>query len=387
MHKLLIILCLLIYSCTNEADKNTILFDSLKSKENALLKEELKLKNKELELAYNNSTNRNFNNLPISELYKKMKSSVFIIYNIIGDSCISQGTGFFLNSEGVALSNYHVFENADESIIILDNGEKCLINKIISFDKESDYVIFQVDNHANNFNSLNITDSMPDIGSTCFAIGNPKGLTQTLSIGNISGYRDENKYIQTTTEITHGSSGGPLFNSKGEVIGITSCGMGDANLNFAINISNIPYQDFTYSNLRFPQELEIIDLDLIKSTIEKYFVELNNKNFIKLEEFYTPTLDRYYDDFDISSISAVENSKNYLKTNNLTSLEHNINWDTFNLQKTNSETFLITFNSNGIKYDKLHKKPEDFKTDIVMTLTKDMKIKSIYENIINLNNQ
>jgi hypothetical protein len=133
--------------------------------------------------------------------------------------------------------------------------------------------------------------------------------------------------------------------------------------------------------------LEIIDLDLIKSTIEKYFVELNNKNFIKLEEFYTPTLDRYYDDFDISSISAVENSKNYLKTNNLTSLEHNINWDTFNLQKTNSETFLITFNSNGIKYDKLHKKPEDFKTDIVMTLTKDMKIKSIYENIINLNNQ
>lgn len=78
------------------------------------------------------------------------------------------------------------------------------------------------------------------VGEECFTIGNPKGLNQTLSKGIVSGYRDFNKLIQTTTEITHGSSGGPLFNKKGEVIGITTSGLGEANLNFAINIKEIP---------------------------------------------------------------------------------------------------------------------------------------------------
>lgn len=72
-----------------------------------------------------------------------------------------------------------------------------------------------------------------------FAIGNPKGLESTLSTGIVSSIRSSDHLIQTTAEITHGSSGGPLFNMKGEVIGITSAGLGEANLNFAVDIRSL----------------------------------------------------------------------------------------------------------------------------------------------------
>lgn len=86
---------------------------------------------------------------------------------------------------------------------------------------------------------------MTNVGEDVFAIGNPKGLEHTLSKGIVSSYRENNTMIQTTTEITHGSSGGPLFNMQGEVIGITTSGVGEANLNFAMNIQILDLIEFT----------------------------------------------------------------------------------------------------------------------------------------------
>jgi len=82
---------------------------------------------------------------------------------------------------------------------------------------------------------------LPKIGEGVFAIGNPEGLEQTLSNGIISSYREDKTYIQTNTAITHGSSGGPLFNMKGEVIGIISLGKQEGSLFFALSILKIPY--------------------------------------------------------------------------------------------------------------------------------------------------
>ena len=384
MRKLLIPFFFALFACTPKTDKNSSLADSLKEKENALLKRELAIKEQELALTKKDLYEVKKNKTPISELYKTVKSGVFMIYTI-GDTTISQGTGFFLNGNGVAISNYHVLRNADAAIVVLDNGEKCLINKIIKFDEETDYAIFQVDNQSNSFQPLSITDSMPEIGATCFAIGNPEGLTQTLSIGNISGYRDENSLIQTTTEITHGSSGGPLFNSIGEVIGITSSGIGAANLNFAINISKIPYQDYTFSNLSFPKDLETIDIDLIKSTIDKYYLTLNNKNYIALATLYTPTLDRFYSDFDISAVKAIDNAKNYLKKVHAVSTKNIINWESFKVEKSANQTFFVTFNMDFNIYRTIEKNNQYFNINIIMTITKDMKIKSVYENILKTN--
>lgn len=174
----------------------------------------------------------------LQELYEKNKISVFLIYTSDGEK-YHQGSGFFISNEGLCVSNYHVFAGSlkGQEIIKTSDGEEYKISEVISFSKELDYITFKIENkNGQVFPFLKITQKLPMVGENVFAIGNPKGLESTLSTGIVSAFRDDKKIIQTTSEITHGSSGGPLFNMRGEVIGITSSGMGEANLNFAINI-------------------------------------------------------------------------------------------------------------------------------------------------------
>ncbi|MBU4288556.1 MAG: S1C family serine protease, partial [Proteobacteria bacterium] len=77
------------------------------------------------------------------------------------------------------------------------------------------------------------------VGERVVVIGNPKGLENTVADGLVSAIREVNgtKMLQISAPITHGSSGGAMFNSRGEVVGITSLGLGEANLNFAVAIN------------------------------------------------------------------------------------------------------------------------------------------------------
>ena len=355
--------------------KNTYYEDSLKLKENELLKREDAVKQNELQQSKKEIS------APISEIYKQVKSGVFIIYTQGSDS-ISQGTGFFINNSGIAISNFHVFENADKAIVILDNGVECLISRLIDSNKDLDYVIFQVEKKMNTCYPLKIATEMPEIGSTCFAIGNPKGLTQTLSIGNISGYRNQDNLIQTTTEITHGSSGGPLFNISGQVVGITSRGFGEANLNFALNISKIPYQAYVSSNEAPLIDKVLIPNAIIKSTIEKYYATIFKKDYSTLYDLYTPSINRYYNDFNILQSQAVENAKDYWTKFKIISASNKINWETLNVTPSSYETFYVTFNMEYFIQREEIKEIKTFNLDIIMTVTRNMKIQSIYENII-----
>ncbi|WP_113651296.1 S1C family serine protease [Pedobacter namyangjuensis] len=194
--------------------------------------------NTKLPMDIGNSSKEVKNTKSLQELYKKNKVSVFLIYTSDGEK-YHQGSGFFVSEEGVCVSNYHVFAGTlkGQEIIKTLDGKEYQIAEVISLSKELDYIIFKIKNNIDQkFPFLVISNKSPNIGDDVFAIGNPKGLESTLSIGIVSSLRDENTLIQTTAEITNGSSGGPLFNMKGEVIGITSSGMGEANLNFAINI-------------------------------------------------------------------------------------------------------------------------------------------------------
>jgi serine protease Do len=376
------IILLTICSCSQPSEnKNSSYEDSLKIKETELLKREISIKDKEIAESKKELEEANKKEIPISELYKQVKTGVFIIYTK-GEDNISQGTGFFLKSTGIAISNYHVFENADRAIVILDNGEKCLISKIITANKDLDYIIFQVDNPLNACYPLQISNDIAEIGSTCFAIGNPKGLFQTLSIGNISGYREENKLIQTTTEITHGSSGGPLFNRNGKVIGITSSGYGEANLNFALNISKVSFQEYLSSNESTTFKNEIVPTEKIKSTINTYYSTIYNNDYTTLKDLYTPTLDRFFSAFNISQSEAVEKAKSYWTQFKIISASNKINWETLKITPSTDETFYVEFNMD-YNIERIEKKKnKSFNLNIIMTITKDMKIKSIYENII-----
>jgi serine protease Do len=187
---------------------------------------------------------REINNFPtsnLSELYEKNKYAVFLIAVPQSETTYAQGTGFFISSSGIAVSNFHVFAdgNQNEAIAKTIDNQQYRIKRIIESNKELDYIVFEVENDHNDFPYLTIAENQPSVGEDVFAIGNPKGLEHTLSKGIVSSYRENDYLIQTTTEITHGSSGGPLFNMQGDVVGITTSGVGEANLNFAMNIQKL----------------------------------------------------------------------------------------------------------------------------------------------------
>lgn len=173
-----------------------------------------------------------------AEIFEKCDPAVFMIYTTDGMASF-QGSGFFVSSNGIALSNYHVFRNTNIglSCIKLSDGRKYRV-KVLYEDSINDVIIISVDAPSGTaFNYIPLSKRTPKVGEKVHAIGSPKGFENTYASGEISGLR-ENHQIQINVPIDHGSSGGALLNEYGEVIGITSSGIEDtiANINFAVSI-------------------------------------------------------------------------------------------------------------------------------------------------------
>lgn len=177
--------------------------------------------------------------LSSTTIFDKYNNAVFMIL-IPGKDGTSQGSGFFVSPSGIAISNYHVFEDAVRGTeeIKLMNGGTYKIKEILGYDKEKDFIVFRVD--GNGFSYIPVTKRGFNIGDRVFAIGSPRGMRNTLSDGLVSQIWDDTKF-QISVPIDHGSSGGALINQHGEVIGITSGGRDDshANLNYAVDIRRI----------------------------------------------------------------------------------------------------------------------------------------------------
>ena len=153
---------------------------------------------------------------------------------------IGIGSGFFVHPNTIA-TNYHVLDGAAYGIVkLVGISKKYTIDGILAIDKDNDLALLKV-TASSGIKPLCLIDDSDTvkIGETVFVMGNPKGLESTLSSGIISSLRtlEHNKRLQMTAPISPGSSGGPVLNRKGEVIGIT-VGFNQAldaqNLNFAI---------------------------------------------------------------------------------------------------------------------------------------------------------
>lgn len=179
-----------------------------------------------------------------TKIFDRYSSAVFKIHTSNGFQG-SQGSGFFISDNGIAISNYHVFQGTIMGYeeIILSNGNKYKISNVYYKDENNDLIIFKVE-LPGKINYIKIADEIPEVGEKVYTIGSPRGLDNTFSSGEISQIRNNGKILQISAPIDHGSSGGVLLNLYGEAIGITSAGYDDsgANLNFAININIIkPY--------------------------------------------------------------------------------------------------------------------------------------------------
>ena len=140
-----------------------------------------------------------------------------------------QGSGFILDKAGHILTNYHVVEGANRGIEVMLSNKRRYPARVVGTDKVHDLALLQID--APNLQPVTLADSSQlNVGQKVYAIGNPFGLSGTMTRGIISSIRSIRNgdgapiedAIQTDAAINPGNSGGPLLNSSGEVIGINT---------------------------------------------------------------------------------------------------------------------------------------------------------------------
>ncbi len=157
----------------------------------------------------------------------------------------SLGSGFIINAEGIVVTNHHVIENAEEIRVILAD-ETSFTAKVLGQDKKTDIAVLKIEPGDAKLAAVAFGDSDSlRVGDWVLAIGNPFGLGGTVTAGIVSargrdiGNGPYDDFIQTDASINRGNSGGPLFNTDGEVIGINTAiysqSGGSVGIGFAIS--------------------------------------------------------------------------------------------------------------------------------------------------------
>ena len=137
-----------------------------------------------------------------------------------------QGSGFFISPDGYAVTNNHVVDSADKVEVTTDDG-KTYIAKVIGTDARTDVALIKVEG-GSNFPFAKLSDGKPRIGDWVLAVGNPFGLGGTVTAGIVSasgrdiGNGPYDDFIQIDAPVNKGNSGGPAFNTEGEVMGVNT---------------------------------------------------------------------------------------------------------------------------------------------------------------------
>ena len=177
--------------------------------------------------------------LPAEDIAEKaLAATVYLEMKDKNGKTLGIGSGFFVKSNLIA-TNYHVIEGAAKGTAkLVGKYTTYNIEGVTATDKTNDLALLKVTAYGIKPLSLGDSDAVR-IGATVYVAGNPKGLEGTFSDGIISSRRDKDtkERLQMTAPISPGSSGGPVINRKGEVIGISFAGhqaLDAQNLNFAI---------------------------------------------------------------------------------------------------------------------------------------------------------
>lgn len=191
-------------------------------------------------------------NFSLPDLYEKIKDAVVVIRAVRSDG-VAQGSGFWYEFENqpVLITNYHVVITASEIIVTLRNGNAYLAT-LLGSDPYADLAVLSVNAPEGEIKTLEIVSSSTlRVGDTVVAVGNPYGLTGSMTVGIVSqlgrtlqestiGNYSIANIIQTSAPINPGNSGGPLLNVQGEVVGITTAIVSDSQgLGFAVPSNTI----------------------------------------------------------------------------------------------------------------------------------------------------
>ena len=247
------------------------------------------------------------------QIYNNYSNSVFYLYN---PEAKAMGTGFLVDETGLVLSNWHVADKAtnmllwtlpeggDKSIKFLFEKQDYYNASVIATDKKQDLALIKVNGLPKSIKPVNLgSDSKIEVGDNVYAIGHPISYPWTFSFGMVSQVRknfewdyDENfthsaNVIQMQTPISTGNSGGPLFSSEGQVVGINTLGDTEGqNINFAVAVDQV--KQFIKDN-PYIKKVNPLNAAMIKEfpkaitqdynnngTIDTWYIDTNNNGKI-----------------------------------------------------------------------------------------------------------
>jgi S1-C subfamily serine protease len=175
-------------------------------------------------------------------------------FSIAPQTVESLGSGFVIDRAGHIVTNYHVIQGASRVQVSFSSQDQ-LAAHVVGSDKSTDIAVLKIDTHSRALTPLQLGDSdYVKVGDPVYAIGNPFGLTRTLTGGLVSAVGRQifannspvENAIQTDAAINHGNSGGPLIDALGRVIGVTSqiqtgsdTNSGNVGIGFAIPIDTV----------------------------------------------------------------------------------------------------------------------------------------------------
>lgn len=211
----------------------------------------------------------------LPELVRRIKPSVVAIqtFDARGER-LSRGSGFFTSQDRV-VTNRHVLEGAYKAEIHTINELTYSVKGVLAVDGEGDIALLQVDVPPTVAQPLSIVRTTPQEGESIVVIGNPLGLEGSISNGIVSAVRDIPNFgriIQITAPISPGSSGSPVINMRGEVVGVATLQLADGqSLNFAVPSDRVVA-------LQAGQSRTLGDLDVAtkksqRSSAEKFYMQ------------------------------------------------------------------------------------------------------------------
>jgi 2-alkenal reductase len=189
-------------------------------------------------------------------LYEQINPGVVAILMYSDGEPTGQGSGFVIDNDGHILTNYHVVENVVDFEVIFSDGYRA-VGDLIGIDPDSDIAVLKVSIPESELNPLALGSSADvRVGQSVVAIGNPYGLSGTMTVGIVSargrlldtirtdtvgGNFSSADLIQTDAAINPGNSGGPLLNLQGEVIGINRAIRTEGDVNSGIYNSGLGF--------------------------------------------------------------------------------------------------------------------------------------------------
>lgn len=203
---------------------------------------------------------------------EKAEQATFIIYTFDEHgSPAGSGSGFFIDKNGVGITNYHVLDNSMKAVIKLKSGKEYEIDKVLASDKKWDIVKFSILNEDGaKFSFLDFSSKDVEQGDKVYNLGAPMGLDQTFADGLVSSIRSDShgQVAQVTIPISQGSSGSPIMNESGDVVAVATFKQSHGeNLNFGVfinseKLSMMTNNPFTKANRQFNNKEDFVILNI-----------------------------------------------------------------------------------------------------------------------------